>query len=92
MIRSFRHKGVEKFFTTGSKKGIQPEHARRLKHILFRLHSAENVYDMNFPGAELHRLKGDLKDRWAVKVSGNWRVIFRFERGQAWEVDYDDYH
>jgi proteic killer suppression protein len=92
VIRSFRHKGVEKFFTTGNKKGIQPEHARRLKQILFRLHSAENVQDMNFPGAALHRLKGELKDRWAVRVSGNWRLVFRFEQGQAWEVDYDDYH
>ena len=60
--------------------------------ILFRLHSAGNIYDMNFPGSELHPLKGKLKGRWAVKVSGNWRVVFRFERGHASEVDYDDDH
>ncbi|MFQ5791596.1 MAG: type II toxin-antitoxin system RelE/ParE family toxin [Acidobacteriota bacterium] len=92
MIRSFRHKGVEKFFTGGNKKGIQPEQARRLRQILFRLHSAENVFDMDFPGSRLHRLKGKLKNYWAASVSGNWRFIFRFERGHAWEVDYDDYH
>jgi proteic killer suppression protein len=92
VIKSFKHKGVERFFTIGSKKGIQPDHARRLKMILFRLHTAENVYDMDFPSSELHQLKGKLKGLWVVKVSGNWRVIFRFERGNVWEVDYDDYH
>ncbi len=92
MIRSFRHKGVEKFFTAGNQKGIRPEHAERLKQILFRLHAAEKVSDMGFPGSQLHRLKGKLREFWAVSVSGNWRIIFRFERGDAWEVDYDDYH
>jgi proteic killer suppression protein len=92
VIKSFKHKGVERFFTTGNKKGIQPDQARRLKLILFRLHTAEKIHDMNFPGSDLHQLKGKLKGLWAVKVSGNWRVIFRFERGNAWEVDYDDYH
>jgi proteic killer suppression protein len=92
VIKSFKHKGVERFFTSGSKKGIQPVHARRLKMILFRLHTAEKNCDMNFPGSELHQLKGKLKGHWAAKVSGNWRVIFRFECGNVWEVDYDDYH
>ena len=92
MIQSFKHKGVERFFTTGSNKGIQPDHARRLKLLLFRLHSAKEAFDMGFPGSGLHQLKGKLKGCWAVKVTGNWRVIFRFELGDAWEVDYDDYH
>jgi proteic killer suppression protein len=92
VIKSFKHKGVERFFTTGSKKGVQPDHARRLKMILFRLYTAEKIYDMNFPGSELHQLKGKPKGHWAVKVSGSWRVTFRFERGNVWEVDYDDYH
>ena len=92
MIQSFKHKGVEHFFTTGSKKGIHPDHARRLKLILFRIHSATAVNDIDFPGSGLHQLKGKLKGSWAVKVTGNWRVVFRFERGDAWEVDYDDYH
>jgi proteic killer suppression protein len=92
VIKSFTHKGVERFFTIGSKKGIQADHTRRLKMILFRLHTAEKIYDMDFPGSELHQLKGKLKGLWAVKVSGNWRVIFRFERGNVWEVDYNVYH
>ncbi len=92
MIKSFKHKGVERFFTTGSKKGITPDHARRLKMILFRLHFSEKVSDLNFPGSALHQLKGGLKGFWAVKVTGNWRLIFRFEQGHAWEVDYNDYH
>lgn len=92
MIKSFRHKGLEDFFTTGSKKGIKPEQAVRLKQILFRLQFAEEIQDINFPGSDLHSLKGKLKGYWAVKVSGNWRLIFRFEGGHALEVDYGDYH
>ena len=92
MIESFKHRGVERFFTSGSKKGIQPEQTRRLKMILFRLHSAERIHDMDYPGSELHQLKGELKGFWSIKVSGNWRILFRFDRGHAWEVDYDGYH
>lgn len=92
MIKSFRHKGLEKFFTTGSKKGIKPEQAVRLKLILFRLQFAEKIEDMNFPGSGLHPLKGKMQGHWAVKISGNWRLIFRFEGGHALEVDYGDYH
>jgi proteic killer suppression protein len=92
VIRSFKHKGLKRLFTTGSTKGIHPDHARRLKLILFRLHSAKEVYDMDFPGSGLHQLKGRLKGCWAIKVTGNWRLIFRFEKGDAWEVNYNDYH
>jgi proteic killer suppression protein len=92
MIKSFRHKGLERFFTTGSKQGIRPEHAQRLKDILFRLNHAAKVEDMNFPGARLHELKGNRAGTWSVTVSGNWRVLFRFEAGHAWETNYEDYH
>lgn len=92
MIKSIRHKGLKLFFMTGSTQGIQASHAKRLKSILFRLQFAERIEDMDFPGSNLHPLKGDLKGFWAVNVSGNWRVIFRFEEGHALEVDYRDYH
>lgn len=92
MIKSFRHKGLEHFFTTGSKRGIKPGQAVRLKQILFRLQFAEKIEDMSFPGSDLHPLKGKLKGHWAVKASGNWRLIFRFEGGHVLEVDYGDYH
>lgn len=92
MIKSFRHKGLERFFLSGSVKGIQPVHAQRLRLILNHLHTATTIGDMNFPGSHLHPLKHDLKGFWAVKVSGNWRILFRFEKGRALEVDYEDYH
>lgn len=92
MIKSFRHKGLEEFFTNGTKKGIRPEHARKLADILDRLDASAQVQDMTYPGSALHPLKGELKGCWAVKVSGNWRVIFRFEAGDASVVDYVDYH
>lgn len=92
MIKSFRHKGLETFFYTGSKKGIRPEHANRLERILDRLNAAGNIKDMNYPGSYLHQLSGDKKGQYAVKVSGNWRVFFEFIEGEAFVVDYDDYH
>lgn len=92
MIKSFRHKGLEKLFCRGTKKGIQPEHASRLIDILDRLDAAAVVNDMDYPGSHLHPLKGKLKGHWSVSVSGNWRVIFRFENGDAYVVDYRDYH
>lgn len=92
MIKRFRHKGLERFFTTGSKQGIRPEHAVRLKDILFRLHFAAKAQDMDFPGARLHPLKGNRAGYWSVWVSGNWRITFRFENEHAWDVDYEDYH
>ena len=92
MIKSFRHKGLETFFYTGNKKGIRPEHANRLERILDRLNAAGNIKDMNYPGSYLHQLSGDKKGQYAVKVSGNWRVFFEFIEGEAYVVDYDDYH
>ena len=77
---------------TGKKKGIRPEHAGRLEIILDRLNAANEVKDMNYPGSNLHKLTGDKKGQYAVKVSGNWRVFFEFFDGDAYVVDYDDYH
>ena len=90
MIRGFRHKGLEKFFTTGSKAGIQAQHAERLRLILGRLTVSIAPDDMNLPGLALHRLKGDRQGIWAVKVSGNWRATFIGKDADA--VDYEDYH
>jgi len=92
MIKSFKHKGLEDFFFTGRKKGIKPEHANRLERILDRLNAASEIKDMNYPGSLLHQLSGDKKGFYAVKVSGNWRIFFQFIDGDAYVVDYDDYH
>ena len=92
MIKSFTHKGLEDFFYTGSKKGINPDQAKRLSRITDRLNAANELRDMNYPGSFLHQLSGDKEGLHAVKVSGNWRVFFRFFDGDAYDVDYDDYH
>ena len=92
MIRSFKHKGLENFFYDGSKKGIKPDHAKRLRLVLDRLNNATVVGDMDYPGSRLHPLQGSSKGHWAVQVSGNWRVTFQFENGDATVVDYQDYH
>ncbi len=92
MIKSFKHKGLEQFFYAGTKKGIKPEHTGKLERILDRLNAANDLKDMNYPGSSLHALSGDRKDQYSVRVSGNWRVIFEFEDGDAYIVDYDDYH
>ena len=92
MIRNFSHKGVEKFFRTGSMAGIQPSHAPKLARQLARLNLAKTITDMNLPGWNLHPLKGKLSGHWAVSVSGNWRLVFEYIDGDALNVDYDDYH
>ncbi|MEW5772601.1 MAG: type II toxin-antitoxin system RelE/ParE family toxin [Thermodesulfobacteriota bacterium] len=92
MIKSFAHKGIETFYQTGSVRGIQAKHAPRLGRILDRLDAADQVRDMDAPGYDLHPLKGDLAGHWSVKVSGNWRLTFRFEGGHAYVVNYLDYH
>ncbi|OQX24625.1 MAG: peptidase [Desulfobacteraceae bacterium IS3] len=92
MIKSFSHKGLENFFYDGVKKGIQTKHTNRIALILDYLDAAGRIEDMNFPGLDLHLLKGKKKGFWAVKISGNWRIIFRFETGDAYDVDYTDYH
>ena len=92
MIASFRHKGLEKYYSTGNKSGIIPQHEKRLRAILARLDVATSAEDMNLPGLALHRLSGSLEGFMSVSVSGNWRVIFRFDKGNALDVDYLDYH
>ncbi len=92
MIRTWRHKGLQAFFETGSKAGIQAAQAVRLGGQLRRLNVARVAQDMNVPGWKLHALKGDSKGHWAVWVSGNWRLRFRFEGQDAILVDYQDYH
>ena len=92
MIKSFAHKRREVFFLTGSTRGIQAKHAARLGYILDLLDAAASAGDMNFPGSYLHSLKGDLAGHWSVRVSGNWRLTFRFEDGSAYVVNYQDYH
>ena len=92
MIKNFKHKGLKKLYETGSKQGIKPVHATRLRLILARLDASASAEDMNLPGLGLHSLKGSLKSFWSVSVSGNWRVIFRFENNNAVDIDYLDYH
>jgi proteic killer suppression protein len=92
IIKSFQHKGVEQFFKTGSKAGIQPIHANRLRLQLAKLDSAISPNDMALPGWRLHGLKGDLSGYWAVWVDKNWRLVFTFDGADACLVDYMDYH
>jgi proteic killer suppression protein len=92
VIKSFRHAGLQKFFETGSKAGIQPAHANKLELQLQTLNRANQPSGMNITGWNLHPLKKDLTGHWAVKVNGNWRLIFAFEDGNAILVDYLDYH
>ncbi|MEH6562687.1 MAG: type II toxin-antitoxin system RelE/ParE family toxin [Marinobacter sp.] len=92
MIRSFKHKGLAKFFKSGSTVGIQAVHAKRLRLILGRLNVASDAKDMDLPGLRLHELSGNRAGVWSVTVSGNWRVTFRFEEGDAEVVNYEDYH
>lgn len=92
MIKSFRHRGIEAFFLTGSKAGIQPHHAARLGRQLKHLDRSARPEDMNVPGWRLHALSGELDGHWSVWVNGNWRLTFTFEDGDAVLVDYQDYH
>jgi len=92
VIKSFTHKGLEDFFYDSKKKGIKPDHQRRLQTILDRLDAAHDVQDMNFPGSRLHEWKGKGKGIWSVDVSGQWRISFRFEGGHALDVDYIQPH
>ena len=92
MIKSFRHKGLRRFYETGSTAGIQASHVKRLRLQLAALDSAQSIEDMNVPGYALHPLKGELRGRWAVSVNGNWRLTFEFKDGNAYVLDYEDYH
>jgi len=92
MIKTFRHKGLQRFFETGSKAGIQAAHSARLRLQLAALDQAVKPEDLSAPAWGLHPLKGDLKGHWAITVNGNWRMVFLFDGSDAVLVDYLDYH
>lgn len=92
MIQSFRHKGLRKFFESGSAAGIQPHHAKRLRMLLAALDTSQSTDDMDVPGFRLHPLKGSERGRWSIWVNGNWRLTFEFRDGHAYVLDYEDYH
>jgi toxin HigB-1 len=92
MIKTFRHKGLQLFFETGKKAGIQPQHAAKLGRQLFALDQATGPKQMDVAGWRLHSLVGDLAGHWSIWVNGNWRLTFTFEGEDAILVDYQDYH
>jgi proteic killer suppression protein len=92
MIKNFRHKGLKGFYEKGRTQGINPQWLKRIRAILARLDAARSPDDMDMPGLDLHPLKGDLKGHWAVDVTGNWRITFRFEGEDAHDIDLTDYH
>ncbi len=92
MIKSFRHKGLRRFYEAGSTAGIQASHRKRLRIQLAALDTAETIEDMDIPGFKLHPLKGSRKRLLSISVSGNWRVTFEFKDGNAYIVNYEDYH
>ncbi|HEX3537759.1 MAG TPA: type II toxin-antitoxin system RelE/ParE family toxin [Stellaceae bacterium] len=92
MIRSFRHRGLKGLYDGRTARRGAPEHVQKLRDILAVLDRSRMPEDMNLPGFRLHQLRGELRGYWAVSVSGNWRVTFRFEEGEVVDVDYLDYH
>jgi proteic killer suppression protein len=92
MVKSFKHKGLRKLFETGSVVGIQPGHKQKLRMRLTALDTATYIEDMDIPGWRLHSLKGNREGLWAIDVSRNWRIVFEFSDGNAYAVDYEDYH
>ena len=92
MIKSFRHKGLRRFYEAGSTAGIQVSHRKRLRIQLAALDTAEAIEDVDIPGFRLHPLKGNRKGLWSIKVRGNWRFTFEFKDGNAYIVNYEDYH
>lgn len=92
MIKSFKHKGLQLFFGSGSLKGIQADHAKKLKMRLTALDTAMVIEDLKLPGFDLHELEGTKKGVWSIWVNGNWRLIFTFENGDVCILNYEDYH
>jgi proteic killer suppression protein len=92
-IRSFRHKGLQELYATGRTRGVRADQVKRLRRALTALDTAATLDDMKtFPGWRLHPLTGDHKGFWSISVTGNWRLIFRFEAGEAFDLDLVDYH
>lgn len=92
MIKSFKHKGLEKFYASGGTKGIQAKHAKKLRMQLAALDTAHQIEDLDIPGYRLHQLKGDLKGLWSITVNASWRITFEFSEGNVYIVNYEDYH
>jgi proteic killer suppression protein len=92
MIKTFKHKGLKKFFETGSKAGIQAKHDRKLRMQLAAIDTATIIDDVDLPGFKLHSLKGDRDEIWSITVNSNWRVTFEFVDGNAYILNYEDYH
>ena len=92
MIKSFKHKGLEKFYASGSTQGIQANHTRKLRMQLAALDTAQTIEDIDIPGYRLHQLKGSLKGLWSITVNANWRITFEFTDGNVYIVNYEDYH
>ncbi len=92
MIKSFKHKGLKKYYDSGKISGIQADHKKKLKFQLIAIDTATNINDIDLPGFDLHPLKGSRKEIWSIKVNGNWCVTFKFEDGDAYILDYEDYH
>ena len=92
MIKSFRHKGLKRLYEAGKASGVQATHVSRLTMQLTALDTAQSIDDMDIPGFKLHPLKGKLKERWSISVDGNWRIAFEFREGNAFVLDYEDYH
>lgn len=92
MIKTFRHKGLQIFWETGSNRGIPPELAPRIRRRLLALDAAKLISDLKIPGFDLHQLKGNRAGEWSISVSGNWRITFRFVNGDAYDVNLEDYH
>ena len=92
MIRSFKHKGLGRYFTKGTSSGIQPAQEKRVRLILGRLNASTTPLDMDLPGLFIHPRKGKFRGRWSVRVSGNWRITYKFDGPDATDVDYEDYH
>ena len=92
MIASIKHKGLREFYESGVTRRIQAKHVSRLRFMLAALDSSHVIEDMDIPGYRLHPLKGKMKNRWSVSVSGNWRLTFEFKEGNVYLLDYEDYH
>jgi proteic killer suppression protein len=92
VIKSFHHKGLKRLYQFGDASGVKTAHVNRLRMQLAALDTAYRIEDMDVPGFKLHPLKGKLRNRWSISVSGNWRLTFEFRKGNAYLVNYEDYH
>lgn len=92
MLRTFRHRGLKRLFERGDKSKLRGDQVERIEEILSRLDAASGAKDLNTPGYRLHPLKGDMQGFWSIRVTANWRIVFRFEEGDACDVDLTDYH